>query len=104
MIIRSLLAPFIGLALLLGSAGAAATNTPLACTIMGVELFGSHYTVYFMIACFLSYGLSGHSGIYSAQRLGTPKVPWLDIPTGEQSPASFPPPNDASRPTPGHDT
>jgi H+/Cl- antiporter ClcA len=44
---------------------AGATNTPLACTIMGIELFGSQYTIYFMIACFLAYLLSGHSGIYS---------------------------------------
>ena len=54
---------------------AGATNTPLACTIMGVELFGGRYTVYFMIACFLAYLFSGHSGIYHAQRIGTPKLP-----------------------------
>src|SRR6201986_2600882 len=26
---------------------AGSTNTPLACTVMGIELFGSHHTVYF---------------------------------------------------------
>jgi len=52
---------------------AGATNTPIACTLMGIELFGAQYSVYFMIACFLAYGFSGHSGIYSAQRIGTPK-------------------------------
>ncbi len=61
---------------------AGATNTPLACTIMGVELFGGHYTVYFMIACFLAYGFSGHNGIYHAQRLGTPKLPNFVEPEG----------------------
>jgi H+/Cl- antiporter ClcA len=52
---------------------AGATNTPLACTLMGIELFGAGATPYFATACFLSYLFSGHSGIYSAQRLGSPK-------------------------------
>ncbi|NIG56183.1 voltage-gated chloride channel family protein [Chitinophaga sp. Cy-1792] len=52
---------------------AGATNTPLACTIMGVELFGTHHVIYFAVACFTAYYFSGHSGIYSAQRLVVPK-------------------------------
>ena len=52
---------------------AGATNTPLACTIMGVELFGSQYLIYFAIACFFSYLFSGHSGIYLSQRVGIAK-------------------------------
>ncbi len=52
---------------------AGATNTPLACTIMGIELFGSQYTVYLALACFLAYLFSGHSGIYLSQRIGSPK-------------------------------
>lgn len=52
---------------------AGATNTPLACTIMGIELFGSGHAVYFAIACFLAYLFSGHTGIYLSQRIGTPK-------------------------------
>jgi hypothetical protein len=31
---------------------AGAANTPLACTMMGIELFGAHYAVYFGVACF----------------------------------------------------
>lgn len=54
---------------------AGASNTPLACTIMGIELFGSHYTVYFAVACFVAYYCSGHSGIYHAQRMGVAKRP-----------------------------
>ena len=53
---------------------AGATNTPLACTIMGVELFGGQYVLFFAVACFTAYFFSGHSGIYSAQRIGVPKV------------------------------
>lgn len=48
---------------------AGATNTPLACTIMGAELFGSEHIVLFAIACFTAYLFSGHKGIYSAQRV-----------------------------------
>lgn len=59
---------------------AGATNTPLACTIMGVELFGSHYTLYFAVACFVAYYFSGHSGIYMAQRLGVPKKNRASLP------------------------
>lgn len=41
-----------------------ATNTPVACTIMGAELFGPEYLFYFAIACFVAYLSSGDSGIY----------------------------------------
>jgi len=52
---------------------AGATNTPLACTFMGIELFGGQYALFFAIACFTAYLFSGRSGIYSAQRMGIPK-------------------------------
>lgn len=52
---------------------AGAANTPLACTVMGIELFGGQYAVCFAVACFTAYLASGHSGIYGAQRLGVPK-------------------------------
>jgi H+/Cl- antiporter ClcA/PII-like signaling protein len=50
-----------------------ATNTPLACTLMGVELFGATHIVYMAAACFLAYLFSGHSGIYLSQRVAIPK-------------------------------
>lgn len=53
---------------------AGATNTPLACTIMGVELFGGEHILLFAVACFTAYFFSGHSGIYSAQRIAVPKA------------------------------
>lgn len=58
---------------------AGATNTPLACTIMAVELFGTHHVVYFAVACFGAYLFSGHNGIYLSQRVGTPKADTKDI-------------------------
>jgi len=59
---------------------AGATNTPLACTIMGFELFGATYGVYIAAACFLAYVFSGHSGIYLSQRIAIPKSPQLNLP------------------------
>lgn len=52
---------------------AGAANTPLACTFMGVELFGAHASVYLGLACVAAYLFSGHSGIYSAQVIGHAK-------------------------------
>ena len=48
---------------------AGATNTPIACTLMGVELFGGENVVYYAIACFVAYYFSGHRGIYSSQKV-----------------------------------
>ncbi|NCD70482.1 voltage-gated chloride channel family protein [Mucilaginibacter agri] len=53
---------------------AGATNTPLACTLMGIELFGGEHAMLFAIACFTAYFFSGDSGIYSAQRKDGEKV------------------------------
>jgi H+/Cl- antiporter ClcA len=52
---------------------AGAANTPLACTIMGVELFGGGAVVYFATACVVAYVFSSHRGIYVAQRVGVAK-------------------------------
>lgn len=52
---------------------AGATNTPVACTIMGAELFGGDHIFYFAVACFTAYYFSGHTGIYNAQRIGITK-------------------------------
>ena len=56
---------------------AGATNTPIACTIMGVELFGSANLPYYAVACFTAYYFSGNTGIYTAQRPGIPKIDQL---------------------------
>jgi H+/Cl- antiporter ClcA len=53
---------------------AGATNTPLACTVMGVELFGGEHTLLFAVACVTAYFFSGHSGIYSSQQIAVPKI------------------------------
>ncbi|TXF75206.1 voltage-gated chloride channel family protein [Chryseobacterium sp.] len=52
---------------------AGATNTPLACMLMGIELFGAESGIYMAIACVVSYLLSGHNSIYGKQIIGQPK-------------------------------
>ena len=52
---------------------AGATNTPIACSIMAMELFGSECGVFVAIACVVAYLLSGYSSIYTRQVIGTPK-------------------------------
>ncbi|RAV05042.1 voltage-gated chloride channel protein [Paenibacillus sp. YN15] len=59
-----------------------ATNTPIACFIMGIELFGSSGAQYLFIACVVSYLASGHTGIYTSQKIGVSKVPSILIPEG----------------------
>lgn len=50
-----------------------ATNTPLACTLMGIELFGIEAGLFLAVACVTAYLFSGHTGIYSSQVVGSPK-------------------------------
>jgi len=59
---------------------AGASNTPLASTIMGIELFGATHAIYISVACFLAYLCSGHSGIYLSQRIGVPKTSLDSLP------------------------
>ncbi len=51
----------------------AAANTPLACTVMGVELFGIGSVPYLAVACLVAYMVSPHTGIYRSQRVRRPK-------------------------------
>ena len=59
-----------------------ATHTPIACFLMGIELFGADAAVYLFIACLISYGFSGHSGIYTSQRIGVSKYRGRVFPVG----------------------
>jgi H+/Cl- antiporter ClcA len=44
-----------------------ATHTPIACTIMGLELFGIQPGIFIAIACTIAYFSSGSVGIYKSQ-------------------------------------
>jgi H+/Cl- antiporter ClcA/PII-like signaling protein len=67
----------------------AAANTPLASTIMAMELFGLPAGAFAGIACVVSYLFSGHAGIYRAQRIGLSKYPRVFVEEGV-SLATFP--------------
>ncbi|WP_226389911.1 chloride channel protein [Penaeicola halotolerans] len=45
-----------------------ATKTPIACTLMGMELFGAQHGLWLALACWVAYWASGQTGIYGAQR------------------------------------
>ena len=65
-----------GLAAALGAVAvlAGAANTPLACTILGLELFGGDGVALLALACVAAYAASGRTGIYPAQRVSAPKA------------------------------
>lgn len=48
---------------------AGASNTPIACSIMAIEIFGPQIAPFAIAACFASYYSSGHSGIYKSQKI-----------------------------------
>lgn len=52
---------------------AAASNTPLALSIMAVEMLGSTVLPHVLLVCVLAYLFTGHRSIYPAQRLGHAK-------------------------------
>ncbi len=75
---------------------AGAANTPIAGSLMALELFGPEAGAFAAIACVTSYLFSGHKGIYHAQRLGTRKHPSL------RTPDSTPQSPESRVPTPTH--
>ena len=52
---------------------AAASNTPIASTFMGIELFGAGLAGPLALTSFLAYVLVGHRGIYGGNRIHTSK-------------------------------
>ena len=64
-------------ALLAGSA-----NTPIAASVMAMELFGPQVASYAAIACMVSFLIVGYRSIYPSQLLGIQKSASLTMPTG----------------------
>lgn len=52
---------------------AAAANTPLACILMGIELFGGGSSTFIGLACVVAFLFSSHTGIYKSQLIGFSK-------------------------------
>lgn len=44
-----------------------ATNAPIACFMMYLELFGSNNIIFAMLVCMIAVFISGHKGIYTSQ-------------------------------------
>jgi H+/Cl- antiporter ClcA len=59
---------------------AGATNTPVASLILGIEMFGAEGMVFMLITCAISYMFSGHTGIYTAQKIGISKSRMIEVP------------------------
>jgi H+/Cl- antiporter ClcA len=51
----------------------AAANTPIACTVLAVELFGGEIAVPAAVVCIVAYAVSSERGIYDGQRRGATK-------------------------------
>jgi len=67
------LPPSITAAVCLGAVFGAASNTPLACSVLVVELFGAQTAVPAAIVGFVAWFVSPRDGIYSGQRPGFTK-------------------------------
>lgn len=66
----------IGMASLL----AGAANTPIAASVMAIEIFGPSIGSYAAIACVVSYIAAGHRSVYSSQVLGITKSSSISAP------------------------
>jgi H+/Cl- antiporter ClcA len=76
--------PFIAAFSAIGMAAvlAGAANTPIAASIMAMELFGPAIAPYAAVACMVSFLISGYRSIYPSQILGMQKSASLTAPTG----------------------
>lgn len=61
---------------------AGAANTPIAASIMSVELFGPQVAPYAAVACVLSFIVTGHRSAYPSQVLAFKKSSSLDVEVG----------------------
>lgn len=69
----------IGLVALLSGA----TNTPIASSIMAVELFGPSIAPYAALACIISFLMTGHRSVFPSQILGIRKSMSLNVDIGK---------------------
>lgn len=60
------------------------TNTPIAASIMGVELFGGALAPYAAISCVISFLMTGHRSIYPSQILSIAKSSSVHVDMGKE--------------------
>jgi H+/Cl- antiporter ClcA len=63
---------------------AGAANTPLAASIMSVELFGPAVAPYAAVACIITFLMTGHRSVYPSQVLAVVKSPSLQAEVGKE--------------------
>ena len=59
-------------------------NTPIAASIMSVELFGPAVAPYATVACVISFLMTGHRSVYPSQVLSISKSPSLQVELGKE--------------------
>lgn len=59
---------------------AGAANTPIAASVMAIEIFGPQIGSYAAVACVVSYIAAGHRSVYASQILGAVKSGSIDAP------------------------
>ncbi|OQA88008.1 MAG: H(+)/Cl(-) exchange transporter ClcA [bacterium ADurb.Bin236] len=63
---------------------AGAANTPIAASIMAVELFGAKVAPYATVACIISFLITGHRSVYPSQILGIIKSSSINVEIGSE--------------------
>lgn len=63
---------------------AGAANTPIAASIMAVEIFGPQVAPYASIACVISFIITGHRSVYPSQVLSIKKSPSIHVEIGQE--------------------
>jgi H+/Cl- antiporter ClcA len=61
---------------------AGAANTPIAASILSVELFGPAIAPYATVACVISFLMTGHRSVYPSQILSVKKSPSIKVELG----------------------
>jgi hypothetical protein len=59
---------------------AGAANTPIAASVMAIEIFGPQIGSYAAIACVVSFIAAGHRSVYASQILGVTKSSSIHAP------------------------
>ena len=63
---------------------AGAANTPIAASILAVELFGPEVAPYAAIACVISFIMTGHRSVYPSQILSMKKSASINVSLGQE--------------------
>ena len=63
---------------------AGATNTPIAASILAMELFGAEFAPYAALACAISFLMTGHRSVHPTQVLAVGKSASIQVETGKE--------------------